>query len=75
VPDDRQESRLIFCVDAAIPQEALPMILEVGNATVRPFERISEVLTVTDWPTTDLGKIKRAELVRLWASRTQSQNL
>ncbi len=75
VPDDRQESRLIFCVDAAIPQEALPMILEVGNATVRPFERISEVLTVTDWPTTDLGKIKRAELVRLWTSRTQSQNL
>ena len=66
VPDARQETRLVLCADVDIAERDLAKVTEMANSGVRPFERISDILRVSDWPLTDLGKIVKTELVQRW---------
>jgi O-succinylbenzoic acid--CoA ligase len=66
VPDARQEARLVLCADATIPDSHLGSLMESTNAEVRAFERVSEIMRVSDWPLTDLGKVIKTELERRW---------
>lgn len=65
IPDPRLESVIHIAFEKTLDREALNRVVENYNRRVLPFERIRSFRPVLQIPRTELGKIKRAELLSL----------
>lgn len=62
VSDERKGARLILV--GTVDKEALQKLADQYNSEVYPFERVTEVFSVTEIPRSELGKVLQAVLVR-----------
>jgi O-succinylbenzoic acid--CoA ligase len=65
LPDERLESVVALVAEAAVREEVIAELVDRYNAAVMPFERIRRQFVVERIPRTELGKIRRAELLTL----------
>ncbi|MCB0365989.1 MAG: AMP-binding protein [Bdellovibrionaceae bacterium] len=66
IPDSRQENKIILVTEnSRLATNESASLLERINASLLPYERISEIKTVAEIPKTPLGKIRRSELLKL----------
>ena len=68
VPDERLEWIVALVVEADVGPEAVSELVRRFNEAVLPFERIRRQFVVERIPRTELGKVKRAELLSLVSS-------
>lgn len=68
VPDERLEWVVGLATESTADPEAVSLLVERFNASVLPFERIRRQFVVDRIPRTELGKVKRAELLALVSS-------
>jgi O-succinylbenzoic acid--CoA ligase len=68
VPDPRLEWVVGFVSESVVDAKDVATFVERFNAAVLPFERIRKQFVVDRIPRTELGKVKRAELLALVSS-------
>jgi len=63
LPDERAGARLVLAV-SGMPHEAADKLCEALNRDLRPFEQVRAVLSMSQIPRGDLGKVRQHELRR-----------
>lgn len=63
LPDERAENRLVLVTDQSQPEPA-KLLARYNDTVSTPIHRISAARTVPEIPRSDLGKLKRAELLK-----------